>query len=436
MRVSFKIWTRVGGGPPPIRGSAKSLSRFLARPGGWLLVPVLLATVAGSAQGAEWTPLRRSVVDLEVFRSAGAAGDRAYGFALAGVPGIVTCHRAVAGAERIRVRTADGAAFEVTEFVADDPVLDLTILRSPQQLPLLERGTHNMLAPNQSAFVILPPSVTHMDAYRVKLVNVIEAAGVGELVLLWGDISTGLPVADSLGKVMGVIEAIREESLFAVAAVPIGRLDDLMARPDRGGPLSALSQVSVAPWTQPDQPEGAQVLGAALCRTQRFSIGLPLLTRALQQRPDLLEAKLELGIAYHSQREFAEAERLYREILARKPDYARAQVFLGSSYFAQGQYENAKKHYQLALDQDPDNAIALVNVGGVLFQTGDQAGAEKAFQHAVTVAPDLGLAHYNLGMLYFAQGRADELQQVVDLLESRGSGFARKLSKPGPKSHD
>ncbi len=433
MSVSTRIWKHAGGGSPAIGDAAAPRRGRLVQRVGWLWAAALLAVLgaasAGSARGTEWTTLRRSVVDLEVFGPGGAAGGRTYGFALAGVPGIVASHRAVAGAERIQVRTADGGSFAVTEFVADDPALDLVVLRSPRTLPALERGSHDMLAPGQAAFVILPPSVEHMDTYRVNLVNVIEAAGVGDLVVLWGDISTGLPVADSLGKVVGVIEAIREETTFAVAAVPIGRLDALLARPDMGGPLSALAQVPVAPWTQPDQPEGAQVLGAALCRAQRYSTGLPFLARAVQQKPDLLAAKLELGMAYHSQKDYTEAQRIYQEVLAQKPDYARAHIFLGSSYFAQGQYDKAKKHYQLALDHDPGNTIALLNVGGVLFQSGDQSGAEQAFKQAIAAAPDLGLAHYNLAMLYFAQGRTEEVQQIASLLQSRGSGYAQMLQK-------
>jgi Tfp pilus assembly protein PilF len=415
------------GAGPSMGRRRGSLDSHWIRLMGWLLVPGILAAVPAAVQGVEWTTLRRSVVDLDVFRPGDEAGVRTYGFALTGVPGIVACHRAVAGAERVEAHTADGGSFRITDFVADDPALDLVVLRTPQQIPVLERGSHELLSVGQSSFVILPPSVTRMDTYRVKLVNVIEAPDIGSLVVLWGDISTGLPVADSLGKVVGVIEAFHEGSVFAVTAIPIARVADLMARPDVGGSLTKLGQVPAAPWTRPDEPEGAQVLGSALCRTQRYSTGLPFLTRAVQQKPDLVEAKLELGMAYQTQQDFAEAQRLYQEVLATRPNYARAQVFLGSSYFSQGQYDKAKKHYELALAQEPDNAMALVNLGGVLFQTGDRAAAEEAFKHAIAAAPDMGLAHYNLGMLYFSEGRAAEMQQTLDFLNSRGSGFAQML---------
>ncbi len=390
-----------------------------------------MGVCAVPARGVDWGALRRSVVDLEVSRPGVEGTERAYGFALTGVPGIIACHRAVAGAELVQVRTADGASFAITEYLADDPERDLTVLRSGQPLPGLERGTHELLAPAQTAFVILPPSVAQMQTYRVGMVNTFEARGPGELVVFWGDISTGLPAADSLGRVVGIIEAIREGSLFAVTAIPIARISDLLSRPDPGGLLASLDPARPAPWTQPGEPEGAQVLGAALCRTQRYSTGLPLLTRAVQQKPDLVEAMLEIGQAYQSQKEYAEAQRHYEQALDLRPNYARGQLFLGSCFFSQGKYDKAKERFQLALDADPDYALAHLNVGGVLYQQSDQPGAEAAFKRALALVPEMGLAHYNLGMLYRAAGRTEELRQTMDFLRSRGSGYAPMLVRGG-----
>ena len=91
--------------------------------------------------------------------------------------------------------------------------------------------------------------------------------------------------------------------------------------------------------------------------------------------------------------------------------------------------DKAKEHFQLALDADPAYALANLNLGGVLYLEKNQAGAEEAFKRALALVPDMGLAHYNLGMLYRAAGRTAELQQTMDYLRSRGSGYAAMLAR-------
>ncbi len=420
---------RDGAASGPDAGGAASGRRARRVLGaGLLLLALPLAAIwfAAPASAADLKSLRPSVVDLDVHRP-GETPVRTYGFALEGVPGILACYRTVAGAEKVEVRTAAGGSFAVTDYVAAAPDLDLVVLRTPEAVPPLPRGSHLFLAPQQSAFVLLPPSVQQMDTYRVRFVTTFDAPVIGELIALWGDISTGLPVADSLGHVVGVIEALREESVFAVTAIPIATVDELLSRPDTGGSLSDLDPGRIAAWTRTSQPEGSQVMGTVLCRQFRFSSGLPFLTRAVQREPDLVEAKLEWGMAYQVQQEHEEAERLYREVLQQRPGYPRAHVYLGSNYFMQGRYAESKEQYELALDQDPGLALAHVNIGGVYYLDGNKAAAEASFKKAVELEPTMGLAHYNLGMVYAADGRTGEYQQTLELLERNGSGYAGKL---------
>ncbi len=204
----------------------------------------------------------------------------------------------VKGAERVRMRTLKGEAIDITSYVAHDPATDLIVLATGHKGPKLSRGTHRLFSPAQTLFVLLPPSVPQVALYTGKYVSAFDSRGVGEVIGLWADISTGLPVVDSLGNVSGIVELLEAGNTRKACAIPVERVTDLLARPDPGGKLADLATEPVPAWTQTDRPEGALILGSILCRTRQFDTGLLLLNRAVAGDPSLLEAKLELGMAH------------------------------------------------------------------------------------------------------------------------------------------
>jgi Flp pilus assembly protein TadD len=366
-------------------------------------------------------------VELEILHPDEPMGLTTYGFCLEGVDGIIACHHTILGADRVRVTPRMGSPFEVSSYVACDPETDLIVLKAPEQIPGLRRGSHLVFSHGETGFVILPPSVPQ-PTYRMRYVNVVECAGMGDMIGLYGDVSSGLPMADSLGQVVGVVEALRVAGQVVVCGIPIDRVNDLMARPDAGGNLVDLDPTEYAPWTQPPTAEGCQLRGAVLCRIRKLDEGIPLLDRALEMKPDMLAAHLERGMAYQNQAQHSEAEEAYGRALEIKPDYPKAHLYLASCYFMQGKYMRSEQENLAASDLAPDWPLAHVNLGGVYFIQHKIDLAEASFLKALDLAPQMGLAHYNLGMLYHSENRPEEAKARLRYLRGIQSGFASLLS--------
>ena len=372
----------------------------------------------------DWPLLRESIVEIRVLVS-GQDPKVVYGFALEGIPGIVTCRHLVAGAEEVLIRTRGGDIFESQRYVAHDPALDLVIIDTQRELPPLKRGTHRMFAQRQIGLVPLPPSVGQ-DVYSLRFLNEFLGRGVGELLACWGDISPGLPYADSLGAAVGVIQVLTRGADKAVCVVPIERVAAMMGRPAAGGLIADLP-TGMAAYIDPGTSAGAQVMGAVLCRARRFSEGLSYLMQALEKDPQNFAAKLEWGMALQFQRDFAAAESMYREALELAPQNARAHLYLGSCYFMQGKYAEAGVSYEKAMDADPTWPLPWINMGGLRYLQGFPAEAEQYMKRALEMDPQMGLAHFNLGMLYYANQRAPEGESILRFLRARRTAFADML---------
>lgn len=435
--MHFRGPRRRRAGLPVTSGTRKTRRRVSP-----MILWVLASTIAGvglaphsskAADETDWNRLRASVVDLDVHHPEGGMFERAYGFCLEGVDGIITCHRRVKGAERVTVRTFKGDKFDVTSYVAHDPVTDLIILDAPNAGEGLARGTHWLIANDQACFVILPPSVRmppyDQEPYKMRYLGVIAAAGVNDVLAAYGNISPGLPLADSLGQVIGVMEDLREGQTVATCAIPIRKVADLLAKPDPGGLLADLAGEPKAPWTQLDQAEGAQLMGALLCRNQRFAKGLPYLTRAIEQKPQFVEALIEWGKAYQSKNEHDEAERYYRRALELQPTYARGHLYLATNYFVQEQYAKAQEENKAAIALDPSLPLAHVNLGVSCYAQGDMARAMESLRTALEVEPLMGVAHLNLAALLHQQGQTKEAQETLKFLRSQKSGYATRLAR-------
>lgn len=384
----------------------------------------LVAARAQTGAVPDWPRLRESVVEMRVLVT-GCDPVVVYGFALEGVDGIVACLDQVAGAEQVLVRTRAGDIFESTRYVARDPARNLVVIDAGRTVPGLAWGSHLMFAQRQFGLVLLPPSVGQ-DIYPMRYLNDILAPEAGELLACWGDISPGLPYADSLGAAVGVVQVLQRGEDRVACVVPIERVREMMAQPDRGGRLTDLPAERPA-FVDPATAAGAQVMGAVLCRSKRFGQGLSYLMQALELDPACYAAKLEWGMALQLQRDFPAAESFYREALAIRPQGARAHLYLGSCRFMQGDYDQAGKAYEDAIAAAPDWPLPLVNMGGLRYLRGHAQGAERLMKRALEMEPAMGLALFNLGMLYYGSGREAEGAEILEQLRGQRSGFATML---------
>jgi len=403
--------------------------RVVAISAGMALLALLLPGLerGPAAELPDWQTLRASVVDLEVHQPGAASPIRTVGFALDGAPGILACFRLTQGAERVVVRTALGSRSETTRFLACDPEQDLILLDSPRPTSGLRAGTADLLALGQVAFAFLPPASSD-PLLPLRTFGQFQSAG-GAMLALAPGAPSGAPLADSLGRVVGMIEALQDSAVAVGCVIPVERLLAFASGVQGGGELRALPARPAASWTQPAQPQGAQVLGAVLARARQLEQGIPYLRRALAAQPDMPAALLEWGMLKQAQSNFEEAKRSYRRVLELRPEMPEAYLYLGSCLNVEGLYPQSQEIYEEGLRRHPQSARLHVNLGGIHFAQDRRALAESSFREALRLDPDLGIAHYNLGVLLGAQGKPQEARAVADYLKAEKSGFAGQLAK-------
>lgn len=397
-----------------------------------VIFAALLLACSFAADAQDWQVLRRSVVELDIQRPGGEKITAA-GFFLAGVPGLITSHRLIAGAESVTLKTVDGSTQALNEYAARDPRSDLIVLRANGAG--LATGTYELLARAQGAFALAPPSDSQPQEV-VSYWRVFQAAGLGDMISIrrqtanFGPAFNGAPLVDSLGLAVGMIEWLPESGIDAYCAVPIERVNDLMARADLGGPIASLATDKAAPWATPGQPARWETVGATLAGTggkQGLQDGSAFLNRALQADPRMFEALLELGMTYQMQNQQTKAEEYYRRALELDPKSPAAHLYLGSCLFMQGMYLQSQFEYEAALDANPAWATPHVNLSGVFIQQGKPDRAEQSLRRALQLDPDLGIALSNLGVVLYSAGRQSESLEILRDLESKKSGYASQL---------
>jgi Tfp pilus assembly protein PilF len=381
---------------------------------------------SGAAGVPDWAGLQQAVFKLDVYRPGASAPASGVGFAMEGVDGILTAYHLVNGASRVVAHPVKGGPIEVTQYLAHDPATDLIVLKAPWTGTRLARGAGKLFSIGQIAFVIMPPG-SATPSQPMRYYAMFEGAGVGETLAHEGGPPDGTPLADSLGRAVGMIHTLNDGATRTGISIPIERVFTMLARPELGGALSALASDPAAPWLDATTAAGAQMIGASISRGRRYAEATPYLTRAAGQDPTLAEALLEWGMALQGQQQNAAAEEKYRQALALQPANARAMLYLGSCQHMQGQYAKAQATYQQAIDLDPQYAQLHVNLAGIYFIEKKPADAERALRQALTIDPQLGIAHYNLGVLLANQDRRPEARAELEFLRSVKSGFAKQL---------
>jgi Tfp pilus assembly protein PilF len=377
-------------------------------------------------QGAlpDWKSLQQSVLELDVYSPGAAEPVKGVGFFLEGAEGLVTSLHLIKGASRV-VAHAGATPVEITRYLARDPKTDIVLLDVTPSGPKLGRSSYQMVPLSQTVFAIVPASSA--TPVQGMVMRVFEGAGIGEILAVSQRAPQGAPVADSLGRVLAMIEPLGNMETPAVCAIPIERVIQLAARPDRGGPLAGLASDPAPPWLSPETAEGLQVLGGFYSRAERFENAVNLLTRATEKNPRLVEAWMEWGMALQLKDMNPDAEVKYRKAIELQPGNARAHHYFGSCLFNEEMLLQAQEQYDAALKADPEYAQAYVNLAGVYFRQDKKEDAERALLRAIELQPWLGIAHYNLGALYASQGRTAAALNKLDLLRKERSGFAAQL---------
>jgi S1-C subfamily serine protease len=222
-----------------------------ARPGRALALLAAVALTAAPAQAQTVKRLaqgiRGSVVLLTVLDPGGEEVSSGTGFAIA--PNLLaTNHHVIADARRIRATFADSRSVDVVAVVADDERNDLALLRLPPSASLPPLALSKATVEPGDRVVVVGNPLGLAGTISEGIVGAVRSKGLGEddpehadtpLLQITAPISpgsSGSPVVDERGEVVGVAVAYYEGGQNVNFAVPVELLRALQARGESGPP--------------------------------------------------------------------------------------------------------------------------------------------------------------------------------------------------------
>jgi len=410
-----------------------------------LIFAILLVSFAG-ASAQDFLPelvkrIKPSAVAIETFDSRGATLSRGSGFFVAS-DRVITNRHVIDRSSRVEVHLVDGKKFVVKGVLAVDGEGDLALLQVDVPKELAIPLPIVRAVPQEGEFVVvignpfgLEGSVSNGIVSAVR-----EIPGYGKIIQITASISpgsSGSPVVNMLGQVIGVATLQAAEGQNLNFAVPADRISQLKI-----GEVQTVSTVTAE--TNKNKRSAAErsyAQGLAQLSRDDYAKALPYFEKATEIDPTYAEAWYQTGYCYGILGKHNESLRASRQAAKLRPDWAETWVNIGASSYALGDYkesldaykqatkldsDNAETQYALGLtfgklnrtDEEilayrrvlamkPDHANSIERLGAAYFKNKRYADAASAFEQLKTYRPD-DKTYNSLGEAYFEEGKTEE----------------------------
>ena len=390
-----------------------------------------LAALAGPAAAQDFLPelvkrIKPSAVAIETFDSKDNTIARGSGFFIA-PDRIITNRHVIERSSRAEVHMLDGKKFPVRGVLAIDGEGDLALLQVdvPKGLVVPLPIVRAVPQEGESIVVIGNPYGLEGSVSNGIVSAVREIPGYGKIIQITASISpgsSGSPVVNMLGQVIGVATLQAAEGQNLNFAVPAERISQLKI-------LEVQSFASLASETQKNKRSAAERLyaqGLAQLSRDDYARALPYFEKAADTDPNYAEAWYQAGYCYGVLNRHADSLRASKQAAKLRPDWSAAFVNIGASSFALGQYKEAVDAYRQAIKLD-DNAETQYSLGLSYNKLGRTDEEILAYRRAVAMKPDHSNAIEKLGVALFKNGRyADAVAQFEQL----------KTYKPDAKTYN
>ena len=388
----------------------------------WLVLFLLLLFAAG-ASAQDFLPelvkrIKPSAVAIETFDSRGNTLSRGSGFFVA-QDRVLTNRHVIDRSSRVEIHLVDGKRFTVKGVLAVDGEGDLALLQVDVPKGLATPLPIVRSVPQEGEFVVvvgnpfgLEGSVSNGIVSAVR-----EISGYGKIIQITAPISpgsSGSPVVNMMGQVIGVATLQAAEGQSLNFAVPAERISQL-----RVGDLQTVSTVTAE--TNKNKRSAAErsyAQGLAQLSRDDYAKALPYFERAAEIDSNYAEAWYQAGYCYGILGRHTEALRASRQAAKLRPEWAETFVNIGASSYSLGQYKDAADAYKTALKLDDDNAETQYALGltyGKLSRTDEEI---LAYRRALALKPDHSRAIEGLGLALFRVKRYGEAATAFDQLKT------------------
>lgn len=366
---------------------------------------------------------------------------------------IATNRHVIEGASHIQVKIVGrNVSFGIKSIESTDKDNDLALLRieAPKAQSLL-LGDSRRVAVGDTVYVVGNPEGLE-GTFSQGIISGLRRSEGQDLLQITAPIShgsSGGPVLNTRGDVIGIAVGIMADGQNLNFAIPVSHLSSLMrakaAEPNEGNLIVAggvgervpgiapcAVKCSIPTFEEeirlhPDSAEAQVHLGEAYLESGRNNEAIEAFKQALSLRADYVEARLGLGFAYASIGRYEDALAELKEVVRTVPDNPVAQLGLGLIYLELGRFDEAIEALKQATRLVPDDPAAYSVLGTSYLKAGSYSLAREAFTQAIRIKPDFPGAHYGLGQAYLGQGDKAATLDEYRILKSMNSDLANSL---------
>jgi Tfp pilus assembly protein PilF len=326
---------------------------------------------------------------------------------------VVTNQHVIEGADSITAVGSNGKIFPFERVVAQLVGLDLAVLKfHAADAPFLKLGESSTVVEGQKVFVIGNPTGTVSDgtisAFR-------ENRAFFQITARISDESSGSPVMDETGHVIGIAMLVNVEGQNLNLAIPAEKVPAALLEP----PGSAPSIATLTPATDANAYFNS---GLAFLNRKRYDEAIGDFTEAIRADPTYTLAYFNRARAYDNRGNYDKAVSDYTEAIGLDPSFLPSYFNRGMVYGHQGNYDKAVSDYDEAIRLDPNYAASYLNRGLEYRNKGNWQKAISDFTEAIRLDPNNAAAYKNRGTTYLLAGDGDKAYAdfaTVGRLQSR-----------------
>ena len=332
---------------------------------------------------------------------------------------MITNRHVIDRSSRVEIHLVDGKKFPVKGVLAVDGEGDLALLQVDVPKELAVPLPIVRAVPQEGEFVVvignpfgLEGSVSNGIVSAVR-----EISGYGKIIQITAPISpgsSGSPVVNMLGQVIGVATLQAAEGQSLNFAVPADRISQLKI-----GDLQSVSNVTAENnRNKRSAAERSYSQGLAQLSRDDFAKALPYFEKAAEIDANYAEAWYQAGYCYGILGRHNEALRASRIAAKLRPDWAETFVNIGASSYALGQYKDAADAYKQAVTLDSDNADTQYALGLTYNKLNRNDEEVLAYRRALALKPNHVNSIEHIGLAYFKMKRYAEAAAAFEQLKA------------------
>ncbi|MBI4682758.1 MAG: serine protease [Nitrospirae bacterium] len=386
-----------------------------------LLIALLFVPAHSFADaGSVFRENRKSIVVVTAYNKKGQPLTEGTGFFVNADGAVITNYHVIAIAKDIKV-TAGGRVLNVEGITYADKENDIVILKvKGGDMPAVRPGDFEKINPGGKVYVISktedPGNIIHEGKFR-KIRTTSAGRKVIEITATVSHGSSGSPVFNSDGEVIGIVTFLLKRTEKLILAMPLNLIRDK---------INSRKIVISTDRLIKDYRESADYwfyLGYFLSETGAHKEAIDVLSESIRLKPGFADAYYYLGIAYENSGKNKEAARAFKEAVKSKTDFADAHFSLGVTYGKLGMYREALEVLKQAVKIEPDFADAYYNIGIAYEKLGMYREGIEACRQAVSLNPDFPDAYYNLGIAYEKTGAYTEAEAAFQKVLKFRAGY-------------